>query len=89
MGMRAEVEFPAEIAPHALLVPHNAIYKVGKEVGVYVVKAEGPSCPESKFVPCEFGLHNSLLAEVLKGDIVEGDYVYTRLPSRLGDPGSR
>ncbi|MFH0980776.1 MAG: HlyD family efflux transporter periplasmic adaptor subunit [Planctomycetota bacterium] len=81
VGMQADVEFTAQSVHDALLVQHDAIHKEDNQLGVYLpVKVEGKPDPEPKFVKCRFGLDNGLLAEVLEGEIKEGDWVYTKLP---------
>lgn len=81
LGMQADIEFIAQSVHKALLVRHDAICKEEDKLGVYVpVKVQGRPEPEPKFVPCRFGLDNGLYAEVLEGDIKEGDRVYTKMP---------
>lgn len=81
MGMQADVEFTAQSVHDALLVRHDAIHKEADKLGVYrPTKAEGQRDPAPRFVPCRFGLDNGLYAELLEGDVKEGDEVYTKLP---------
>ena len=83
IGMQADVEFTAQSVHDALLVRHDAIHKEDAQLGVYVPETvEGAPGPEPKFIKCRFGLDNGLFAEVLEGDIKEGDLVYTKLPRK-------
>ncbi len=83
MGMQADVEFTAQSVHNVLLVRHDAIHDEEEQLGVYVPeKVEGQPDPEPKFVPCRFGLDNGLYAEVLEGELKEGDHVYTKLPRK-------
>ncbi|MCK4659028.1 MAG: efflux RND transporter periplasmic adaptor subunit [Phycisphaerae bacterium] len=86
MGMQADVEFTADSVYDALLVRHDAIFKEDEQLGVYVPeKIEGLPDPKPKFVKCRFGLDNGLLAQVIEGDIKEGDMVYAKLPHSMGE----
>ena len=83
MGMQADIEFTAESVHDALLVRHDAIHKEDNELGVYVpVRSPDKTDPEPKFVKCRFGLDNGLVAEVLEGNLKEGDWVYTQMPRK-------
>ena len=83
MGMQADVEFTAQSVHDVLLVRHDAIHQEEEQLGVYVPeKIEGQPDPEPKFIPCRFGLDNGLYAEVLEGELKEGNPVYTKLPRK-------
>jgi hypothetical protein len=86
LGMQAEVTFTAQSVNNVLLVRHDAIKKEDDRLGVYVPrKVEGKPDPVPEFVPCRFGLDNGSYAEVIHGDLKEGDTVYVKLPRSAGD----
>ncbi len=88
VGMQADVEFTAESVYDTLLVPHDGIRQNDfGDLGVYVpVKSEGDSDKEDrKFIKCRFGLDNGIYAQVIEGELSEGQEVYTVLPARSDD----
>jgi len=80
-GMRADVEFTSDHAEDVLLCPNEAIREgEGGRLGVHVPKkGSRPDQRETEFIPCEFGLDNGNVSEVLTG-LAEGASVYTKLP---------
>ena len=69
-----------------LLVRHDAIKKEDERLGVYVPRqVQGKPDPEPQFVPCRFGLDNGSYAEVIEGELKEGDKVYVKLPRPAGE----
>ncbi len=88
IGMQADVEFTAESVYDTLLVPHDAIRRNEfGEMGVYIPLAAKTDDgePEREFVKCRFGLDNGIYAQVMEGDLKEGQEVYTVLPARSDD----
>lgn len=89
VGMQADVEFTAESVYDTLLVPHDAIRQDDfGNLGVYIpVKTEGnkEDQEDRKFIKCRFGLDNGIYAQVIEGDLKEGQPVYTVLPAKSDD----